>query len=181
MNYFLVTYRQTDRRKATHNSPTCMSKGGLKSLPTPMRHSVSLIETLGEIKFPNLYKRSILVILDFQCIYHLQVCEFHASLFSQNIFSVYWGERIFSLPFLGAGRMFFVPWGSSCGWGWVFSSVTWRSMIMWLYILVLYGTLGTFAAAMLDFWFRAPLRLTPRCPGFQHLLLKGRFMPSDIW
>ncbi len=31
MNYFLVTDRQTDRRKATHKSPPCMSTGGLKN------------------------------------------------------------------------------------------------------------------------------------------------------
>ncbi len=31
MNYFLVTDRQTDGRKATHKSPPCMSTGGLKN------------------------------------------------------------------------------------------------------------------------------------------------------
>ncbi len=30
MHYFLVTDRQTDRRKAMHKSPPCMSTGGLK-------------------------------------------------------------------------------------------------------------------------------------------------------
>ncbi len=31
MNYFLVTDRQMDRRKAIHKSPPCMSTGGLKN------------------------------------------------------------------------------------------------------------------------------------------------------
>ena len=56
MNYFLVTDRrtdgQTDRRKATHKSPPCMSTGGLKKEPS----FFSNFSTLGG-KSPGKRKR----------------------------------------------------------------------------------------------------------------------------